>query len=1209
MKNIIPKISVVATMLALLANVFLPCFSGLSAAAATYRAPYAQYVFNGNLNDSKGNSHLTAWSASGDDGRSNATTAFGEDSNGSYWQWHSNTARGGGFYIDFDKNIGAEYTIGLKFSFENTMGGWRKIIDYLNSSSDTGFYFYNGGHLNFYNYGVNGTSVTQPNQVIDLIVRRNASTKQFEAYLVQNGKVSSTPDMSVIDNGNQGVPSVVVNGGSRLGFFFDDIATNSEASPGGKVYNLKIWDRYLDPQDVVDALLPKGYVNVRYIDDEGDIIIPDVRNSGDVDSPYEFTAPDFYGYEFIKATGDPTKGVYPESDEYNITFNYKCLIPYTVTARYVDEAGNKLCDDVIIQGEPDKTYNVRALAIEGYDFVRVEGSQTGTFVKRPQLVTFIYKKSEIPPSDEEGTVKAMYVDEDGNEIIENILYKGYVYEDYKTSQLKIPGYTFKQVVGSETGKYSSVQAEVKYIYTKAEEPENPPEQPDPADEEGGSVIVHYKNEDGYIISPDVIFDGNVGTDYAAEQKEIYKYVYKRTEGEATGKIENGVKTVTLIYAPLASNVVARYVDENDIQIENSIILSGAVGDPYTTEKLDFPNYRYVKTEGEPTGVFSDEVRIVKYVYGRLGQVEIQYKDVNGKQIKDTDTHSEFVNEKYSFTHPEIYEYKFIRAEGNETGVYTREKQVLRYIYKKIIVGTVIAHYVDDEGYKIIPDDSKWGEIETPFEFTAPEFYGYEYIRTDGIAKGDFVEGESEVSFIYKLTMPYTVTARYVDKDGNKLCDDIIYKAPEGTDYKTGKLQFAGYDFVEVIGEETGKITRAPILVTYVYEKQETPPPVEYGEVTAVYQDEDGETLHSDMNYKGVLGTAYKTGALTIPGYVLKETVGIESDVYTADKRTVKYIYAPKDTEDPIGGSVIVKYRDENDITLLPDEIINGLIGDEYHAVRHSISGYAYVRTEGVFYDNNGLFALFRRLARAGDDPENGEIEEEVKTVILYYEPLREKTASTVIAHYVDTDGNTLHFDNTYNGFIGETYRTEAEDIDGWKLFEIKGEETGEFTDELQSVTYVYKKAGKVVVKVVDEDGNVLEEKVIIGFIGEEYDLDEIGIEDIDGYEHIVIPDADKTGEFTDGTKEIVLGVKKLKTPDDNGGNTNPKPDDNGNNNGSDTGTDKGTDSGTNNGSSGNVDGIDTKTGDNSKPYLFVAVALLAVLVLIFGFKKLRKNEK
>ena len=164
--------------------------------------PYVQYNFNNNLTDAKGHSTLTAWSSTGDQLRSNATTGFGEDAdNGTYWQWHSNTDRGGGFYIDIDKNIGEEYTIGLKFSFENTLGGWRKIIDYKNSAVDTGFYFYNGGHLNFYNYGVNGASVTQPNRVVDLIVRRNKN-RTFEAYVV-NGTTKKL-DMSITDSSDQG---------------------------------------------------------------------------------------------------------------------------------------------------------------------------------------------------------------------------------------------------------------------------------------------------------------------------------------------------------------------------------------------------------------------------------------------------------------------------------------------------------------------------------------------------------------------------------------------------------------------------------------------------------------------------------------------------------------------------------------------------------------------------------------------------------------------------------------------------------------------------------------------------------------------------------------------------------------------------------------------------------------------------------------------
>ena len=76
-----------------------------------------------------------------------------------------------------------------------------------------------------------------------MIVRRNKN-KQFEAYIVDSN-YNKKFDMGVTDSSDQGVPAVI-GGKTRLGFFFDDIATSAEASPGGKVYTLKIWDSYMN---------------------------------------------------------------------------------------------------------------------------------------------------------------------------------------------------------------------------------------------------------------------------------------------------------------------------------------------------------------------------------------------------------------------------------------------------------------------------------------------------------------------------------------------------------------------------------------------------------------------------------------------------------------------------------------------------------------------------------------------------------------------------------------------------------------------------------------------------------------------------------------------------------------------------------------------------------------------------------------------------
>lgn len=61
----------------------------------------------------------------------------------------------------------------------------------------------------------------------------------------------------------------------------------------------------------------------------------------------------------------------------------------------------------------------------------------------------------------------------------------------------------------------------------------------------------------------------------------------------------------------------------------------------------------------------------------------------------------------------------------------------------------------------------------------------------------------------------------------------------------------------------------------------------------------------------------------------------------------------------------------------------------------------------------------------------------------------------VITHYVDEEGNTLLEDKTINGYVDDEYQTTAEEIDGYTLIEVKGEEKGKITEEDTEVTYVY----------------------------------------------------------------------------------------------------------------------------------------------------------
>lgn len=204
--------------------------------------PYIDITFDTEAKENKNHGNLQVFENDKTNIYGNKSITYDIDQYGTYMAWTSNHSRGGGFNLNIDKTIGENYTIALKFSFNDTgeiSGGWKKIIDFqkTGSDADSGFYFYNNGQIQFYPESSQGPYIKN-NEVVDLLIRRNGNTKKFDVY--NRVGDSSVLCYEFIDvNGL----SVFSNG---LGFFHDDYATSSEASAGGKVYSVKIWDSYVD---------------------------------------------------------------------------------------------------------------------------------------------------------------------------------------------------------------------------------------------------------------------------------------------------------------------------------------------------------------------------------------------------------------------------------------------------------------------------------------------------------------------------------------------------------------------------------------------------------------------------------------------------------------------------------------------------------------------------------------------------------------------------------------------------------------------------------------------------------------------------------------------------------------------------------------------------------------------------------------------------
>ncbi len=66
-----------------------------------------------------------------------------------------------------------------------------------------------------------------------------------------------------------------------------------------------------------------------------------------------------------------------------------------VTAKYVDESGKSIADNVVSSGNIGAPYSTTQKDIAGYTFKEVQGTPTGSFTAQDQTVTYVYTKNPV----------------------------------------------------------------------------------------------------------------------------------------------------------------------------------------------------------------------------------------------------------------------------------------------------------------------------------------------------------------------------------------------------------------------------------------------------------------------------------------------------------------------------------------------------------------------------------------------------------------------------------------------------------------------------------------------------------------------------------------------------------------------------------------------------------------------------------------------
>ncbi|MBC2054887.1 MucBP domain-containing protein, partial [Listeria welshimeri] len=226
------------------------------------------------------------------------------------------------------------------------------------------------------------------------------------------------------------------------------------------------------------------------------------------------------------------------------------------------------------------------------------------------------------------------------EIAESHLLNGNIGDTYESKAKVIEGWKLKTTPSNATGILSDQAQTVIYIYEKEKVAAEP-------------VNVKYVDENGKEIAESHLLNGNIGDTYESKAKVIEGWKLKKTPSNATGILSDQAQTVVYIYEKekLASSIIVRYLDDNNKELVESRIISGNVGDEYSTNAEKISGYHLKSTPTNAEGIFMENEQTITYIYEKntidLGSsagnsndldndiLVKQNPDENSKQIEST----------------------------------------------------------------------------------------------------------------------------------------------------------------------------------------------------------------------------------------------------------------------------------------------------------------------------------------------------------------------------------------------------------------------------------------------------------------------------------------------------------------------------------------------------------------------------------------------
>ena len=549
-------------------------------------------------------------------------------------------------------------------------------------------------------------------------------------------------------------------------------------------------------------------------------------------------------------------------------------------------------------------------------------------------------------------------------------------------------------------------------------------------------------------------------------KDYYGSMFTNDGAEVTGKAVDGNKF---------------YSETNPlkIQLENPVVPIPAVteDDQYTSNRNE--KLTVTPEEGIRKNDYNSKETDGKNVTSVLDKLVIDMKTKYGSLDLDNNGSFNYKPNSKDFMGQDEFKYHIETTITYDDGTTETILNSNTSTVKINVVGkpaTYVVKYQDRAGNEIHSEKNSTGTyyVWDNVTETAINVDNYKLLSTESASKTITLKenaNENVIIFIYELE-DTNVTVKYLEKGTNKVLAPETKATGKVTDSYTATAKVIGN--YKLVSNQTQTITLAKEgnVITFYYELEDGAD-VKVHHYKIIDGQETTEQLFEDETLSGKIGEKYsvspKSEGLGFYKYI--KTVGAPSGTYNKESKTIIFYYELKDT------NVIIKYVDENNNDLVPEEKGTGKINSKYTAnakTEQDDSIFKKYNLESepvqsiILSGTNENIIVFRYSLKKAtikvhyyeiDNwelvaiPENakGILDLENEDVIYYYQ----KANGKLTINYIDDNGNTLLPSEEFIKQTGTDYQTEAKTIENYELSKVIGNEKGIYTKEDSVVTYVY----------------------------------------------------------------------------------------------------------------------------------------------------------